>query len=248
MGVCYDWLTFAARRGEVSSFYFILWLYCALFIYYPVWCWAAVVVAVPSCLLILSSGWTLTGCCSVFVFCFAFLRFLLVHVSFRSSFLSVFVALPPSVSILSLCRSTSGLTPALACAPSREVADCLALILATMMPFCSPCSSGAPSPGSLLRHIPHQGGKGLSTGPRASRSPRNPSGPSSEGTTENDSEDSETFWPLWTDSLASYLEECTWTSYLSPRRGMMQCLSAQLREKDRDLVIHRAHKSSILNK
>uniref|UniRef100_A0A3Q4HEW7 Ankyrin repeat domain 44 n=1 Tax=Neolamprologus brichardi TaxID=32507 RepID=A0A3Q4HEW7_NEOBR len=87
----------------------------------------------------------------------------------------------------------NGLTPALACAPSREVADCLALILATMMPFCSPCSSGAPSPGSLLRHIPHQGGKGLSTGPRASRSPRNPSGPSSEGTTENDSEDSETF-------------------------------------------------------
>ncbi len=41
----------------------------------------------------------------------------------------------------------AGLTPALACAPSREVADCLALILATMMPFCSPCSSGAPSPG-----------------------------------------------------------------------------------------------------
>lgn len=125
--------------------------------------------------------------------CFAFLRFLLVHVSLCSSFLSVFVVLPPSVSVLSLCRSTSGLTPALACAPSREVADCLALILATMMPFCSPCSSGAPSPGSLLRHIPHQGGKGLSTGPRATRSPRNPSGPSSEGTTENDSEDSETF-------------------------------------------------------
>ncbi|XP_023260706.1 serine/threonine-protein phosphatase 6 regulatory ankyrin repeat subunit A-like, partial [Seriola lalandi dorsalis] len=87
----------------------------------------------------------------------------------------------------------NGLTPALACAPSREVADCLALILATMMPFCSPCSSGAPSPGSLLRQLPHQGGKGPGTGPRGPRSPRNPSGPSSEGTTENDSEDSETF-------------------------------------------------------
>ncbi|KAF7658025.1 hypothetical protein LDENG_00019070 [Lucifuga dentata] len=54
----------------------------------------------------------------------------------------------------------NGLTPALACAPSKEVADCLALILATMMPFCSPCSSGAPSPGSLLRQIPHRGGTG----------------------------------------------------------------------------------------
>uniref|UniRef100_A0A8C6L2I1 Ankyrin repeat domain 44 n=1 Tax=Nothobranchius furzeri TaxID=105023 RepID=A0A8C6L2I1_NOTFU len=87
----------------------------------------------------------------------------------------------------------NGLTPALACAPSREVADCLALILATMMPFCSPCSSGAPSPGSLLRQLPHQGSKGVASEPRGPRSPRNPSGPSSEGTTENDSEDSETF-------------------------------------------------------
>uniref|UniRef100_A0AAQ4QD78 Ankyrin repeat domain 44 n=1 Tax=Gasterosteus aculeatus aculeatus TaxID=481459 RepID=A0AAQ4QD78_GASAC len=87
----------------------------------------------------------------------------------------------------------NGLTPALACAPSREVADCLALILATMMPFCSPCSSGAPSPGSLLRQLPHQGAKVPGAGPRGPRGPRNPSGPSSEGTTENDSEDSETF-------------------------------------------------------
>ncbi|MEQ2187217.1 hypothetical protein GOODEAATRI_002363 [Goodea atripinnis] len=76
---------------------------------------------------------------------------------------------------------------------TREVADCLALILATMMPFCSPCSSGAPSPGSLLRQLPHQGCKSVGAGPRGPRSPRNPSGPSSEGTTENDSEDSETF-------------------------------------------------------
>uniref|UniRef100_A0A8C6L4J5 Ankyrin repeat domain 44 n=1 Tax=Nothobranchius furzeri TaxID=105023 RepID=A0A8C6L4J5_NOTFU len=67
----------------------------------------------------------------------------------------------------------NGLTPALACAPSREVADCLALILATMMPFCSPCSSGAPSPGSLLRQLPHQGSKGVCRG-----SPCGPAGTS----------------------------------------------------------------------
>ncbi|KAK1797807.1 hypothetical protein P4O66_008163, partial [Electrophorus voltai] len=82
----------------------------------------------------------------------------------------------------------NGLTPALACAPSREVADCLALILATMMHFCSPCSSGAPSPGDLLRSLPR-----YRKGPHGPQSPRDPSGPSSEGTpTENDS-DSETF-------------------------------------------------------
>ncbi|XP_054870914.1 serine/threonine-protein phosphatase 6 regulatory ankyrin repeat subunit A-like [Amphiprion ocellaris] len=87
----------------------------------------------------------------------------------------------------------NGLTPALACAPSREVADCLALILASMMPLCSPCSSGAPSPGALLRQLPRRGSKGPASGPRGPRGPSNPSGPSSEGTTENDSEDSETF-------------------------------------------------------
>ncbi|RXM27791.1 Serine/threonine-protein phosphatase 6 regulatory ankyrin repeat subunit B [Acipenser ruthenus] len=38
----------------------------------------------------------------------------------------------------------NGHTPALACAPNKDVADCLALILATMMPLCSPCSSGPP--------------------------------------------------------------------------------------------------------
>uniref|UniRef100_A0A671NGT5 Serine/threonine-protein phosphatase 6 regulatory ankyrin repeat subunit B-like n=1 Tax=Sinocyclocheilus anshuiensis TaxID=1608454 RepID=A0A671NGT5_9TELE len=82
----------------------------------------------------------------------------------------------------------NGLTPALACAPSREVADCLALILATMMPFCSPCSSGAPSPGALLKSLPRQAKS--TQGPR---SPRDPSGPSSEGTTTENDSDSETF-------------------------------------------------------
>uniref|UniRef100_A0A8B9HD51 Ankyrin repeat domain 44 n=1 Tax=Astyanax mexicanus TaxID=7994 RepID=A0A8B9HD51_ASTMX len=77
----------------------------------------------------------------------------------------------------------NGFTPALACAPSKEVANCLALILATMMPFCSPCSSGAPSPGALLRSLPRQAPKG-SQGPR---------GPSSEGTTTENDSDSETF-------------------------------------------------------
>lgn len=124
---------------------------------------------------------------------------------------------------LSLCLFASGLTPALACAPSREVADCLALILATMMPFCSPCSSGAPSPGSLLRQLPHPGGKGPGVGPRVPRSPRNRSGPSSEGTTENDSEDSETFWRLWSDSLLFYLPLLTWTwRYLKQRNFFLE--------------------------
>uniref|UniRef100_A0A672SWD4 Ankyrin repeat domain 44 n=1 Tax=Sinocyclocheilus grahami TaxID=75366 RepID=A0A672SWD4_SINGR len=82
----------------------------------------------------------------------------------------------------------NGLTPALACAPSREVADCLALILATMMPFCSPCSSGAPSPGALLKSLPHQ-----AKSPQGPHSPRDPSRPSSEGTTTENDSDSETF-------------------------------------------------------
>lgn len=42
-------------------------------------------------------------------------------------------------------RLSSGYTPALACAPNKDVADCLALILATMMPV-SPC---APAPAAL---------------------------------------------------------------------------------------------------
>lgn len=102
-----------------------------------------------------------------------------------SSFLAVCLSVP------TVSFPSSGLTPALACAPSKEVAECLALILATMMPFCSPCSSEAPSPGTLLRSLPAK-----AEGPQTPRSPRDPSGPSSEGTaTENDS-DSETFWPL----------------------------------------------------
>ncbi|KAI1237045.1 hypothetical protein IHE44_0014300 [Lamprotornis superbus] len=39
-----------------------------------------------------------------------------------------------------LAVDENGHTPALACAPNKDVADCLALILATMMPF-SPSSS-----------------------------------------------------------------------------------------------------------
>ena len=56
----------------------------------------------------------------------------------------------------------SGHTPALACAPNKDVADCLALILSTMKPFpprdpSSSCSCGppsvTPSPGlNLLKH------------------------------------------------------------------------------------------------
>lgn len=63
--------------------------------------------------------------------------------------------------LMSVCCCPSGHTPALACAPNKDVADCLALILSTMKPFpqrdpssCS-CSSPtvSPSPGlNLLKH------------------------------------------------------------------------------------------------
>lgn len=106
-------------------------------------------------------------CHCFFLFCFFFLSGILS----RSACLSLSLA--------------PGLTPALACAPSREVADCLALILATMMPLCSPCSSGAPSPGALLRSLPRQ-----------AKVPKGPRGPSSEGTTTENDSDSETFWRL----------------------------------------------------
>lgn len=101
---------------------------------------------------------------------------------------------PPTTFLLSaLTFSTSGLTPALACAPSAEVAGCLALILASMMPFCSPCSSGTPSPDSLLRQLQHQLGRGPGGDPQRQRSPGDPFGPSGEEAAANDSEDSETF-------------------------------------------------------
>lgn len=45
----------------------------------------------------------------------------------------------------------SGYTPALACAPNKDVADCLALILATMMPV-SPCT---PAPSLSFSAINH---------------------------------------------------------------------------------------------
>lgn len=43
---------------------------------------------------------------------------------------------------------TAGYTPALACAPNKDVADCLALILATMMPV----SSSNTMPSLTLNH------------------------------------------------------------------------------------------------
>lgn len=45
----------------------------------------------------------------------------------------------------------SGYTPALACAPNKDVADCLALILATMMPV-SPCTPAPTLPFSAINH------------------------------------------------------------------------------------------------
>lgn len=47
--------------------------------------------------------------------------------------------------------TVSGYTPALACAPNKDVADCLALILATMMPV-SPCTPAPSLPFSAINH------------------------------------------------------------------------------------------------
>lgn len=47
---------------------------------------------------------------------------------------------PPGLTSLPCLRLRPGHTPALACAPNKGVADCLALILATMMPL-SPSSA-----------------------------------------------------------------------------------------------------------
>lgn len=48
-------------------------------------------------------------------------------------------------------HTISGYTPALACAPNKDVADCLALILATMMPV-SPCTPAPALPFSAINH------------------------------------------------------------------------------------------------
>uniref|UniRef100_A0A3Q3JMF0 Uncharacterized protein n=1 Tax=Monopterus albus TaxID=43700 RepID=A0A3Q3JMF0_MONAL len=50
-----------------------------------------------------------------------------------------------------LAVDENGYTPALACAPNKDVADCLALILATMMPV-SPCTSVPTLPFSAINH------------------------------------------------------------------------------------------------
>uniref|UniRef100_A0A8C9X1D2 Ankyrin repeat domain 28 n=1 Tax=Sander lucioperca TaxID=283035 RepID=A0A8C9X1D2_SANLU len=50
-----------------------------------------------------------------------------------------------------LAVDENGYTPALACAPNKDVADCLALILATMMPV-SPCAPAPTLPFSAINH------------------------------------------------------------------------------------------------
>uniref|UniRef100_A0A8C5GP31 Ankyrin repeat domain 28b n=1 Tax=Gouania willdenowi TaxID=441366 RepID=A0A8C5GP31_GOUWI len=50
-----------------------------------------------------------------------------------------------------LAVDENGYTPALACAPNKDVADCLALILATMMPV-SPCPPAPSLPFSAINH------------------------------------------------------------------------------------------------
>ncbi|KAG7250349.1 hypothetical protein CRUP_021263 [Coryphaenoides rupestris] len=50
-----------------------------------------------------------------------------------------------------LAVDENGYTPALACAPNKDVADCLALILATMMPV-FPCTQAPSLPFSAINH------------------------------------------------------------------------------------------------
>uniref|UniRef100_A0A3Q3M2F6 Ankyrin repeat domain 28b n=1 Tax=Mastacembelus armatus TaxID=205130 RepID=A0A3Q3M2F6_9TELE len=50
-----------------------------------------------------------------------------------------------------LAVDENGYTPALACAPNKDVADCLALIMATMMPV-SPCTPTPALPFSAINH------------------------------------------------------------------------------------------------
>lgn len=59
------------------------------------------------------------------------------------------VALVQIIYILNVI--VSGYTPALACAPNKDVADCLALILATMMPV-SPCTTAPTLSFSAINH------------------------------------------------------------------------------------------------
>ncbi|KAG9333990.1 hypothetical protein JZ751_009306 [Albula glossodonta] len=59
---------------------------------------------------------------------------------------------PTPTTVLTPTSLSPGHTPALACAPNKDVADCLALILSTMKPFPPKDPSGAPFSLNLLKH------------------------------------------------------------------------------------------------
>uniref|UniRef100_A0A2D4F7Q9 Uncharacterized protein n=2 Tax=Micrurus corallinus TaxID=54390 RepID=A0A2D4F7Q9_MICCO len=56
-----------------------------------------------------------------------------LHIAARNGLASVVQALSRGATVLAV--DEEGHTPALACAPNKDVADCLALILSTMKPF-----------------------------------------------------------------------------------------------------------------
>uniref|UniRef100_A0A3B3TKS5 Ankyrin repeat domain 28 n=2 Tax=Poecilia latipinna TaxID=48699 RepID=A0A3B3TKS5_9TELE len=73
-----------------------------------------------------------------------------LHVAARNGLIVVVQELlAKGASVLAV--DENGYTPALACAPNKDVADCLALILATMMPV-SPCTVAPTLPFSAVNH------------------------------------------------------------------------------------------------
>uniref|UniRef100_A0A3Q2QPZ1 Ankyrin repeat domain 28 n=1 Tax=Fundulus heteroclitus TaxID=8078 RepID=A0A3Q2QPZ1_FUNHE len=73
-----------------------------------------------------------------------------LHVAARNGLIVVVQELlAKGASVLAV--DENGYTPALACAPNKDVADCLALILATMMPV-SPCAPAPAVPFSGVNH------------------------------------------------------------------------------------------------
>uniref|UniRef100_A0A8C6K9Y3 Ankyrin repeat domain 28 n=1 Tax=Nothobranchius furzeri TaxID=105023 RepID=A0A8C6K9Y3_NOTFU len=73
-----------------------------------------------------------------------------LHVAARNGLIVVVQELlAKGASVLAV--DENGYTPALACAPNKDVADCLALILSTMIPV-SPCTPAPPHPFRVINH------------------------------------------------------------------------------------------------
>lgn len=84
----------------------------------------------------------------MYLLCFSLLRPL--HIAARNGLASVVQALLSRGATV-LAVDEEGHTPALACAPNKDVADCLALILSTMKPF-PPKDAVSPFSFSLLKN------------------------------------------------------------------------------------------------